>query len=91
MTLTQAQIDQALAALPGWQCDSDTLTRAYVFDSFAQAIAFMVRVGFEAQALNHHPMLCNVYNRVTVTLCTHDAGDKITDRDLALAQAIQTI
>ena len=48
----------------------------------------IVRVGFEAEEPNHHPEIVNVYNRVSFSLSTHDAGDAITERDIALAGRI---
>jgi 4a-hydroxytetrahydrobiopterin dehydratase len=51
----------------------------------------MVRVGFEAEAMDHHPDWSNVYNRVRIRLTTHDAGDKVTAKDVDLARRIETI
>ena len=51
----------------------------------------MVRVSFEAEGMNHHPEWTNVYNRVSIRLNTHDAGGKVTAKDVALAQKIQGI
>lgn len=51
----------------------------------------MVRVGFEAEALVHHPNWSNVYNSVSITLNTHDAGDQVTEKDIELAKAIEKI
>ena len=50
------------------------------------ALAFMVRAGFEAEVVNHHPDWTNVYNRVSVRLTTHDAGGRVTDKDFELAR-----
>jgi 4a-hydroxytetrahydrobiopterin dehydratase len=51
----------------------------------------MVRVGFEAEAMNHHPDWTNVYNRVAIRLNTHDAGGKVTAKDVTLAQKIESL
>lgn len=72
----------------GWLRVGDSLTKTFLFETFRDALAFIVRVGFEAEGMDHHPALYNVYNRVELTLCTHDAGSKITDKDIALARAI---
>lgn len=87
--LSSADIAAALASLPGWALDGGKLTKTFVFGGFPESFAFMTRVAFAAEALNHHPDWRNVYNRVVVRLCTHDAGDAVTAKDLALARAIQ--
>ncbi len=89
--LTDPQITDALTALPGWSREGDKLTKTYTFSSFREAMGFIVRVGFEAEAMNHHPELFNVYSRVTISLCTHDLGDKISDSDAAMAKAIEQV
>ena len=89
--LTSAKITAALAALPGWTCKRDALEKAFKFGSFREAMSFMVRVSFEAEAMDHHPDWTNVYNRVAIRLNTHDAGGKVTAKDVELARKIQTI
>lgn len=89
--LTQEQIDAALGELPGWAGDAAGLTKTFRFGSFREAMAFLVRVAFEAEALNHHPDWSNVYNRVAIRLNTHDAGGKTTEKDVELARRIQRI
>jgi 4a-hydroxytetrahydrobiopterin dehydratase len=86
--LTSDQIEQALAGLPGWKHEDDLLVRQFKFASFKEALGFIVRLGLEAEAVNHHPDLHNVYNRVTLRLNTHDAGGKVTQKDIDLAAAI---
>jgi 4a-hydroxytetrahydrobiopterin dehydratase len=87
--LARHEIEQALAGLDGWTYEQDTLRKTFVFADFREAVGFIVRLAFEAEALNHHPELQNVYNRVGVTLRTHDAGNRVTEMDLALARAIE--
>ena len=89
--LTPDEINAALRELPGWRRDGDALAKEFKFGSFREAMSFMVRVGFEAEAADHHPDWTNVYNRVAVRLNTHDAGGKVTAKDLALARKIQAI
>ena len=89
--LTQAEITAALAALSGWSLERDALVKEFKFGSFKEAMSFMVRVGFEAEAMDHHPGWTNVYNRVAVRLNTHDAGGKVTAKDVALAKKIQAL
>ena len=85
--LTDAEIELALVALPGWNRVGDGIERSYKFADFAHAFAFMTRVALLAEKADHHPEWFNVYNRVDVRLTTHDAGG-LSARDVALATAI---
>lgn len=89
--LTDAQIADALKQLPGWSHGDDRLTRDYKFSDFSEAMGFMVRVGLLAEQHNHHPELFNVYSTVKISLNTHDAGGKVTQKDVDLANAIQKL
>lgn len=86
--LSPDAIDTALEELEGWAFEEDMLRRTFEFSTFREAMSFMVRVGFEAEALNHHPELTNVYGQVQVALTTHDSGDKVTNQDVELARRI---
>jgi len=90
--LTEAERDQALAELAGWTLREDSLAiiRAFRFRSFSEAFAFMTRVALIAETLDHHPEWSNVYNRVSITLTTHDAGG-LSERDIKMARAINTL
>lgn len=77
----------ALKTLPGWAAvkgDRDAITRTYKFKDFNAAFGFMTRAALMADKLDHHPEWFNVYNKVEVTLATHDA-DGVTELDVALA------
>jgi len=87
--LTSAEIASALAGLPGWVFAGDALAKNFQFKTFPEAMAFMMRAAFEAEAMNHHPEWTNVYNRVSVRLNTHDAGGKVTAKDAELAGRIE--
>lgn len=89
--LSKEKIEQELENLDGWSFEDDTITKDFSFPDFKEAMSFMVRVGFEAEALVHHPDWSNVYNSVSITLSTHDAGDKVTEKDIKLAKAIEEI
>jgi 4a-hydroxytetrahydrobiopterin dehydratase len=89
--LMPKEIDAAVSALPGWTWEKDALTKTYTFRSFREAISFMGRVAFEAEELNHHPEWTNVYNRVEVRLNTHDAGGKVTAKDVELAKRFEKV
>ncbi len=89
--LTPAEIAVALGQLPGWTCECDALARTFQFADFRAALAFMVRAGFEAEELNHHPEWTNVYHRVVVRLTTHDAGNQVTAKDVELARRMSAL
>ncbi len=89
--LSDSQIQDALQDLPGWQSADDALTKSFEFSDFPEAMSFMVRVGFAAESQGHHPKFTNVYNNVTVALSTHDAGGKVTGKDVDLAQRVEAI
>ena len=79
----------ALASLPQWTevADRDAITRSLRFDDFNAAFGFMARVALKAEQMNHHPEWFNVYNRVDITLSTHDAGG-LSALDVELARFI---
>jgi 4a-hydroxytetrahydrobiopterin dehydratase len=74
----------------GWSLadDGKSIARTFKFTTFRDALAWMVRAGFEAEAMDHHPDWTNVYNRVEVTLTTHDTSG-LTDKDIELARRMQ--
>lgn len=74
-----------------WTEKNDRLSSAFTFRNFQEAFAFMTRVAFVAEKMNHHPDWRNVYNTVEIHLNTHDAGNKITDKDRQLAAEIDKI
>lgn len=74
-----------------WQETDNKLTRQFTFADFSEAFAFMTRVALLAEKMDHHPFWTNVYNKVTIELNTHDAGDIVTDKDRKLAAAIDKI
>ena len=84
-------IQHALEHLPGWGHEHDALVKTLKFANFREALAFMLKAGFEADALNHHPEWTNSYNRVVIRLTTHDAGDKVTSKDMELAMRIEAL
>ncbi|MCW1381263.1 4a-hydroxytetrahydrobiopterin dehydratase [Novosphingobium sp. KCTC 2891] len=88
--LTQTEIEAALAQLPGWSLRADglALCKTFTFADFSEAFAFMTRTAIAAEKADHHPEWFNVYNRVDVTLTTHDAGG-ISQRDSAMATMME--
>lgn len=89
--LTDQQINQHLEELPDWSVENDKLHKQFGFKNFKQAIGFLVRVAFEAEKAMHHPEIENVYNSVTLRLTTHDAGSKVTEKDVELAKKIDSL
>lgn len=89
--LSEQEISEALNSLKGWEQGDDTIKKEFEFKDFSEALGFIVRVGLEAEKQVHHPGLFNVYNTVNIELSTHDAGDKITQKDVDLAKAIESI
>ncbi|MCA9983784.1 MAG: 4a-hydroxytetrahydrobiopterin dehydratase [Anaerolineales bacterium] len=87
--LSPAELELALANLPGWSVQAGKLHKQFQFADFGAALAFMVAGGLAAEKLNHHPEWTNVYNRVVVNLVTHDQGDSITRLDVALAVRLE--
>ena len=74
-----------------WQNKENKLSKEFKFRDFSEAFAFMTQVAIEAEKQNHHPFWSNVYNTVQIELCTHDAGDIVTQRDKDLSVAIDRI
>ncbi|MSP89139.1 MAG: 4a-hydroxytetrahydrobiopterin dehydratase [Alphaproteobacteria bacterium] len=81
---------EALRALAGWTdvAGRDAIAKTFQFQDFNAAFAFMTRVALMAERMDHHPEWCNVWNRVEITLSTHDAGG-VSERDLRLARFIE--
>jgi len=90
-TLSASDIKTALDELNGWSHADHALTKTFKFADFTEAFAFLTRVAFIAEELGHHPNIENVYNTVTLSLNTHDAGNTVTEKDVALATRIQAL
>jgi 4a-hydroxytetrahydrobiopterin dehydratase len=89
MKLSGTERDAAIGKLAGWsEVDGrDAIKKNFKFKDFNEAFGFMTRVALVAEKMDHHPEWFNVYNRVEVTLSTHDAGG-VTKKDIALAEAM---
>lgn len=74
-----------------WEEKDNKLYRSFNFKDFSEAFAFMSRVALLAEKQNHHPTWTNTWNKVEIWLCTHDAGNTVTDRDRKLAGAIDKL
>ena len=89
--LSQKTVNDALASLQNWEYRNNRLTKTFKFADFREAVAFIVHIGFHANHLDHHPILYNVYNQVSIELTTHSAGNRVTQMDILLAQAIDKV
>lgn len=69
-----------------WKEENNKLSKTFTFKTFGEAIAWMVKASFEIEKINHHPEWTNVYNKVHVSLTTHDSGNTITEKDKQLAE-----
>jgi 4a-hydroxytetrahydrobiopterin dehydratase len=87
---TEDKIHSELKNSAGWKYKDNAIEKNFEFKDFKEALAAMVRIGFEAEALNHHPEWKNVYNKLSIRLSTHDAGG-LTEKDFALAKKIDRI
>jgi 4a-hydroxytetrahydrobiopterin dehydratase len=74
-----------------WIEKNNQLKRTFEFKDFQEAFAFMMRVAFLAEQLQHHPEWSNVYNKVMIVLTTHDKGNTVTNKDHQLAKAIDAV
>jgi 4a-hydroxytetrahydrobiopterin dehydratase len=90
--LTGSTRKSALARLDGWSDvkDRDAISRTFTFSDFNEAFGFMTRAALVAEKLDHHPEWFNVYDRVEVTLATHDAGG-VTEWGVVLAEAMDRL
>jgi 4a-hydroxytetrahydrobiopterin dehydratase len=88
--LTSDEAEGQVHKLTGWQLVGDAITRKFTFPGFPEAVAFVVRLGFTAEAADHHPDLLVNYKRVTVTYSTHSAGG-LTQKDFEGADAATKI
>lgn len=88
--LSEEEIEDALADLPGWELDEGTFHKTYEFEDFSEAMGWMVRVALEAEKIDHHPDWCNAWNEVDVHLHTH-AIDALSQHDLKLAQKMEEL
>jgi 4a-hydroxytetrahydrobiopterin dehydratase len=90
--LTSDERSRQLAKLNGWQAiaNRDAIQRSFQFADFNEAFGFMTRVAIKAQEMDHHPEWFNVYNKVDITLSTHEANG-VTARDVELASFIDSI
>lgn len=88
--LSEAEITQQASSLPEWQVVNQELKRTFKFNDFIEAIAFVNQLVQPAESLGHHPDISISYNKVIISLKTHDAGG-LTEKDFELAQALSAL
>ena len=84
-TIPESEAKKRLSQLPGWSLDQGAIRRQFTFSGFADALAFVVRLGFDAEAADHHPDILVNYKRVTLTYSTHSEGG-LTEKDFKGAE-----
>jgi 4a-hydroxytetrahydrobiopterin dehydratase len=89
--MSEPHSSHSISTPSGWIMDDNALVREFTFDDFVGAFGFMSQVAILAEKADHHPNWHNVYNRVTITLTTHDAGNIVTSKDVGLASAINQL
>lgn len=89
--LSQKEIEDRLAELPGWSLDGDRITRTYRLDSHFAATALVVHIAQAQERLNHHSDLTLGYNTVALAVHTHDAGGTVTAKDFELARTVEDL
>ncbi|OQD53554.1 4a-hydroxytetrahydrobiopterin dehydratase [Streptomyces phaeoluteigriseus] len=89
--LSQQEIDDRLAELPGWSHEAGRLTRSYRLDSHFAATALVIHVAQVQEELNHHSELTLDYHKVSLAVHTHSAGGAVTDLDFELARRVQDL
>ena len=90
IVLTAPEIELALQKLPGWASSGIAIERVFQFGDFLQAMKFVNQIADAAEAANHHPDILINYNKVTLTLLSHDSGG-VTQRDIRMAGKINEI
>ena len=89
--LTPEEIKKELSSLKDWTFENDKLQKKFTFKNFTEAFQFLNKVAAIAEKQNHHPEIFNVYNRVELKLNTHDAGNKVTEKDVKAVKEIEKL
>ena len=89
--LTAQELDLWLENHPEWSSENNLISTQYKFKNFVEAFGFISKLAIEMERANHHATITNTYNSVHISMNTHDAGGKITDKDTNLAETIQKL
>jgi 4a-hydroxytetrahydrobiopterin dehydratase len=88
--LAEADVQQALGQLPGWKLNGKAIDRLFQFENFVKAMEFVNQIAEAAETVNHHPDILISYNKVTLSLTSHDSGG-LTQRDIKMATRINQL
>jgi len=88
--LSDADIQRILPQLPGWKQNGKAIERGFQFENFVKAMEFVNRIAEAAETVNHHPDILINYNKVTLSLVSHDSGG-VTQRDIRMAGRINQL
>lgn len=86
--LSDNERHEALKDLPGWHYDAPNIVASFQFPDFKTVMAFITIIGIEVKAMDHHPEFTCSYKNITLSLCTHSVGNKISDLDIKMAHII---
>lgn len=89
--LTDKEIETALETLSSWELDGNSIAKSYKFDHYLSGLAFATTVGTLAEVHDHHPDIYIGWCKVHISFTTHDAGNKVTQKDIDIALAIDAI
>ena len=89
--LSSKEVNERLSSLEGWSIEDGKLHKKFQFKTFQEAFGKMTEIALVAEKLDHHPEWYNVYNRLDISLITHDAGPGVTEKDFHLAREIEGI
>jgi 4a-hydroxytetrahydrobiopterin dehydratase len=89
--LSQDAVRDALSGLRGWEHNDDMLSKTYEFDSYLAGVAFAAAVATVAEGRDHHPDMLVTWRKVKVSFTTHDAGSKVTQKDVDAARAVESL
>jgi 4a-hydroxytetrahydrobiopterin dehydratase len=85
------EIDSALTGMSGWEREGDALVRTYKFETYLAGVAFASAAGVICEGLDHHPDMLIGWKKVTLRFTTHDAGNKISEKDITAAKAVDAL
>ena len=88
--MTEFEIQARMSTVEGWEFSDNAIHTNLEFNDFKDAFSVMTRIAFEAEKMDHHPDWSNVYNTLSISLSTHDAGG-VTEKDFALAKIIDEL
>ena len=88
--MTEFEIQARMSTVDGWEYSDNAIHTSLEFNDFKDAFSVMTRIAFEAEKMNHHPDWSNVYNTLSISLSTHDAGG-VTEKDFTLAKIIDEL